>query len=88
MLISTYEKKFLKDLKLSAKCGKNMKKLEDVLDRLLEEKPLPPKNHNHKLQGEYGDCWECHVEPDWLLIYRKTTSAIIFVRTGSHSDLF
>jgi mRNA interferase YafQ len=43
---------------------------------------------NHKLKGNYADCWECHIEPDWLLIYLIKNPQIIFVRTGTHSDLF
>lgn len=59
------------------------------MNLLIEEKQLPLKNKNHKLLGNYKDCWECHIEPDWLLIYRKADfKEIIFIRTGSHSDLF
>ena len=49
---------------------------------------LNKKYRLHKLKGDYKDCWECHIEPDWLLIYRKTDKAIIAERTGSHSELF
>jgi mRNA interferase YafQ len=56
--------------------------------KLTNEESLDPKFRNHKLTGDYKDHWECHIEPDWLLIYRLTKTEIIFERTGSHSDLF
>ena len=55
---------------------------------LLEQKQLPFKYKNHKLKGIFIDCWECHIEPNWLLIYKKTLLAIILVRNGTHADLF
>lgn len=88
MLQYSYERRFLKDVKKAEKRGKNIKKLKDVIALLLHEKPLSDRNRNHKLQGNYKDCWECHIEPDWLLIYRKNLTEIICVRTGSHADLF
>ena len=80
--------RFEKDIKKAQKRGKNLKKLKSIIDMLADEIVLPAKNRNHKLQGEYNDHWECHIEPDWLLIYRKTETEIIFVRTGTHADLF
>lgn len=65
-----------------------MKKLFDIISLLVSEKPLLTKNRNHKLTGEFKGCWECHIEPDWLLIYKKTPKSITLVRTGTHSDLF
>ena len=89
MLVAIYEKKFLKEVKRQQKRGKDMARLRQIMTMLIEEIPLPPKNRNHKLLGNFKDCWECHIEPDWLLIYRKTTAQeIIFLRTGTHSDLF
>jgi len=52
------------------------------------EEPLPAKNRNHKLKGDYIGYWGCHIEPDCLLVYKKTETHITFARTGSHSDLF
>ena len=62
----------------------------EVLGRNKEHVPAgtSPKNREHKLVGKYNGLWECHVEPDWLLVYKVTTTEAIFVRTGSHSDLF
>jgi mRNA interferase YafQ len=55
---------------------------------LAEEKILPPNNRDHALRGNYVSRRECHIEPDWLLIYKKESNTIIFERTGTHSDLF
>jgi mRNA interferase YafQ len=88
MLSPIYLNQFKKDVILAQKRNKNINKLKNIIDLLLKENPLPLKNHNHKLKGEFGDYWECHIEPDWLLIYKKTKTEIILVRTGSHSDLF
>ncbi len=65
-----------------------MQKLKVVLERLVNRQPLERKYLNHRLRGNYSDCWECHIAPDWLLIYMKTETEIIFVRTGSHAELF
>ncbi|MEL6152666.1 MAG: type II toxin-antitoxin system YafQ family toxin [Bacteroidota bacterium] len=84
-----YTKRFQKDVEKAKKQGKNIQKLKAVLQLLVEGKPLPRKYSNHRLKGEYADCSECHIEPDWLLIYIKTTKTdITFVRTGSHAELF
>jgi mRNA interferase YafQ len=79
---------FKKEFKLAEKRGKNMKKLADIIDELSLGKTLPPKNKNHKLKGNYIGCWECHIEPNWLLIYQISPEELILMRTGSHSDLF
>jgi mRNA interferase YafQ len=81
---------FNKDRKLMKKRNKNVNKLTELMIMLINEQPLLPKYENHPLHGEYKGWWECHVEPDWLLIYRidKDNRRIIFYRTGSHSDLF
>lgn len=79
---------FEKEVTKAKKRGKDFEKLKTVMKLLALEKPLPAKNRNHKLKGEYVGYWECHIEPDWLLVYKKTETEIIFARTGSHSDLF
>jgi mRNA interferase YafQ len=81
---------FNKDRKLMQKRHKNIHKLRDVMSMLIQEIPLFPKHENHPLRGKYQGKWECHIEPDWLLIYRVDTEnrRIIFYRTGTHSDLF
>ena len=81
-------KRFDKDVKLSRKRGKDLSKLRKIMDLLLEGKKLPPKYFDHWLTGNYIDRRECHIEPDWLLIYKPESKEIIFERTGTHSDLF
>ncbi len=88
MLRLIQESRFEKDIVKVKKRDKDMKKLLDIVTLLLQEKSLPVRNRNHKPVGDYKDCWECHIEPDWLLIYKKTSTAIILSRTGTHSDLF
>ena len=81
---------FKKDLKLMEKRYKDMPRLRDVMRMLIQEIPLLPSHENHPLHGEYKGKWECHVEPDWLLIYRveKASQRVVFYRTGSHADLY
>ncbi len=79
---------FKRDYKLVIKRGLNLEKLKDVMKKLAEETPLDSKFKDHKLTGNYKNHRECHIEPDWLLIYQIIEGEIIFVRTGTHSDLF
>lgn len=88
MLLLVYEGRFDKDIEKVKKRGKDMKKLYDVIALLVAKKALPLKNRNHKLVGNFKDYWECHIEPDWLLIYKKTSTTIVLSRTGTHADLF
>ncbi len=88
MLKLIKEKRFEKDVAKAKKRNKDMAKLLEIVTLLVSKKSLPIKNRNHKLQGSYSDFWECHIEPDWLLIYQKTDDAIILARTGTHADLF
>ncbi len=88
MLMPIYEKRFLKEIQKAQKRGKDMQKLKDIIELLLNEKSLPIKNRNHKLKGNFKDYWECHIEPDWLLIYKLTSTEVILARTGTHADLF
>ena len=72
------------------KRGKDEKKIKDVMQLLIDEKPLDPKHRDHKLSGQYKDRRDCHIEPDWVLIYKPEPKdgRITFERTGTHSDLF
>jgi len=79
---------FKKDLKKQEKRGKKLQKFIEAFNLLVQEKKLPEKYKNHKLSGNYKDRWECHIEPDCLLIYVLKADTIIFERIGSHSDLF
>lgn len=88
MLTPLRTTQFKRDVKLAEKRKKDMSKIKAIMTKLVNEQSLDPKNRNHKLTGDYKNHWECHIEPDWLLIYRLTSTEVIFERTGSHSDLF
>ncbi len=83
-------KRYLRDLKLARKRGLDESLLNEIIAKLLEGEPLPEKNRDHQLHGDYEGYRECHIMPDWLLIYAKNTDIeiILLSRTGSHSDLF
>ena len=80
---------FRKDYKRCRKRGLNMKLLQDVIDTLLAGEPLQEKHRDHDLVGRYTGFRECHVQPDWFLIYRIDNDMLILTaaRTGTHSDL-
>ena len=82
--------RFKRDLKLIAKRGLDLSLLEDIVNKLASRQPLEPKNKDHALTGEYSGFRECHIQPDWLLVYRiEEDELFLFLsRTGSHSDLF
>lgn len=90
MLDIQYEKSFKKDYKRMLKRGCNPQNLQDVLSLLVNQQPLPEKYRDHNLSGNYTGYRECHIEPDWLLIYKIFNDKLVLVltRTGSHSDLF
>jgi mRNA interferase YafQ len=88
VLRATYTKRFEKDVKLQRKRGKDLDKLNKIMSTLLDNETLLPKYRDHWLTGNYVDRRECHIEPDWLLIYKPLDKEIIFERTGTHSDLF
>lgn len=81
---------FKKDLKTAIKRGYNIDLLGVVIDTLAEGKPLPEKYKDHNLTGNFKGCRECHITPDWLLIYEVSKQEVILylTRTGTHSDLF
>jgi len=79
---------FKKDYKRIKRQNKNLDKLRCVIELLAERKPLPPKYRDHKLAGYQKEHRDCHVEADWLLIYRSDGDDLILERTGSHSELF
>ena len=88
--IVDFTTQFKKDIKLAKKQGKDTDKIFEVVEKLANDEVLEAKYKDHCLTGDYKDCRECHIEPDWLLIYKKYDSELILmlVRTGSHSDLF
>ena len=86
----TSSKQFKKDLKLAIKRGLDISLLDDVVEKLANDIALPVKNKDHELSGKYRGFRECHIQPDWLLIYRiEDDNLMLFLsRTGSHSNLF
>lgn len=82
--------KFKKDLKLAVKRGYDIKLLENVVNRLANEEPLDPKYKDHTLSGDYSGFRECHITPDWLLVYQVINDELVLFlsRAGTHSDLF
>lgn len=81
---------FKKDIKLAKKQGKDIDKLFEVVEHLANGEALEDKYRDHDLSGNYKGCRECHIEPDWLLIYEIDNGVLILMlyRVGSHSDLF
>jgi mRNA interferase YafQ len=90
MLEPLYTKSFRKQYRLMKKRGMNLDKLIEVMDMIINEQPLPPERNNHLLCGEWEGSFDCHIQGDWVLIYRLNPEArtVTFHRTGSHSDLF
>ena len=87
MLETTYSGRLRRDYRGMMKQGKDMSLLVDVVEILKRGIPLDEKFQDHPLHGKYEGCRECHIKPDWLLIYQKTETHIILRRTGSHSEL-
>lgn len=79
---------FRRDVKLAQKRGKDMAKLREIILLLVERSPLPPPYRDHALGGDWKHYRDCHIEPDWLLIYKIEGDDLYLVRTGTHSDLF
>lgn len=88
MLMPVYTKKFEKDISLAVRRGMDMEKLKLVIRKILEQQKMDESYRNHMLVGNYTGRYECHIQPDWLLIYKLNQNEVIFERTGSHSDLF
>ena len=88
MRTPNYTRQFERDLRLLQRRGKDIEKLKQVLKALINEELLAERYRDHPLKGNYRNRRECHVEPDWLLIYKLNNEEIIFDRTGAHSDLF
>ena len=90
MLTIRYQAAFRKDYKRVVKRGYDISLLEDVIAMLASQKPLPKSLCDHKLTGNYAGCRECHITPDWLLVYEIDNDELILLltRTGTHGDLF
>ena len=85
-----FTRQFKRDLRLAKKQGKDLDKLYDVIEQLASGETLDEKYRDHELKGEYEGSRECHVEPDWLLVYEILDDVLVLVlyRLGSHSELF
>jgi mRNA interferase YafQ len=81
-------RQFRNDLKRQKRRGKDIEELLAVVELLAETGTLPAEYRPHALSGEWKTVWECHIEPDWLLIYEVTSKEVLLFRTGTHSDLF
>ncbi len=79
---------FKRDVKKTKRRGKDTDRLKTVIVLLAQGRTLPAKYKDHQLKGVYKDCRECHLDPDWLLIYRIEANVLQLVRTGTHADLF
>lgn len=81
---------FKASLKLAKKRGLNIALLKNVIEKLRQDKPLEKKHRNHELLGKYKGIWECHIQPDWLLLYLKSKDILVMtlIDTGTHSDIF
>ena len=85
-----FTKKFQKELKKCKSRGLNTSEIGGIMVKLIEDEPLEARNKNHPLSGDFSGCYECHIRPDWLLVYMLDNEAntVTFLRTGTHSDLF
>ncbi len=90
MLDIVLSNQFKKDLKLAKRRGLNLELMDTVVTKIANGEKLPANNKDHELTGDYKGFRECHIQPDWLLIYRVYNDELILflTRTGSHSDLF
>ena len=90
MLKIAYTNQYLKDLELMKRRKLPKSELDEVVKLLLEQKPLPPKHKDHPLKGDFMGYRECHIRPNWLLIYKidEKVLTLVLIRTGTHSDLF
>ncbi len=90
MLTIKYHTLIKKDFKKIKKRGYDISRLEKIVELLANEVPLPEQFKDHNLSGNYNGFRECHIAPDWLLIYQVNNNELVLVlsRTGSHSDLF
>ena len=79
---------YKKDLKRIARRSYDLTLLADAMNALRQGNPLPAVRHDHPLKGQWKGWRECHVEPDWLLIYTTTETEVLLARTGTHADLF
>ena len=87
-MILHYTTQFKKDYKKIKKQNKDLSKLRTVIEKLADQQTLEPKYKDHQLTGNWKDHRDCHIEPDWILIYQLTVDALILERTSTHAELF
>lgn len=80
--------RFNRDMKRAKRRNKDFDKLWGIVALLLADEPLPQRHRPHALSGDWASFLECHIEPDWLLIWCRSEEAVVLVRTGTHADLF
>ena len=88
MRTPVYTRQFERDIKRAKKRGKNLDKFKMIARALIDGEKLDPLHRDHQLIGDFVGRRECHMEADWLLIYKLESNQIVFERTGSHADLF
>lgn len=90
MRTPVFSKRFRKELDKCRKRGLNLAEIQAVMLTLMNDEPLEVKHHDHPLAGDFVGCRECHIRPDWLLVYllKDEDNSISFLRTGTHADLF
>ncbi len=88
MLVQTTSRQFERDYVKQFKRHKDLNKIKLVMRLIVEEKPLERKHRDHPLTGNWAAYRDCHIEPDWLLIYKIDQNSVLFERTGTHADLF
>jgi mRNA interferase YafQ len=88
MLVPAFTRHFRKDVERARRRGKDLEKLKAIVRSLIAGKPLDTLHRDHRLVGAYSERRECHIEGDWLLIYKLGSTRVIFERMGSHSELF
>ena len=79
---------FRRDLRRAARRGKDIRKIQEITDRLAAGEPLDPRRRCHQLVGNWYPSWECRIEFDWLLIWDEDDSTVTLLRTGTHADIF
>ena len=90
MLEVVVSNQFKRDLKRAVRRGRDISLLENIVNTLAERRPLSASNRDHSLTGNWSGCRECHIQPDWLLIYKVSGDELflLLMRTGTHADLF
>ncbi len=86
-LTRSYGRQFKRDFQRCEKRRYKMDKLDEIIDKLANRQPLEARNRDHELRGDWEPARECHITPDWLLVYRVAGDTLELLRTGTHSDL-